>query len=170
MPVADAVREVGVAVGGGWREAARRGLYVRGEGTVRAVLDRSGLRARLDAALPRAWAALRVGARAEGVGDGVLDLDLAAVAHTWTAFRSRRVEPATGLLALPDPGGPLGIRVPAQATLGLEATATFSARASVFLRYENALAGRATAGALVTQGEPLPGHVLRFGVFWALVN
>lgn len=170
VAVPEAVREVGVAVGAGWRDGAPRGVYVRAEGTARAVLDRSGLRDRLDRALPRAWGALRLGLRAEGVGDGVLDLDLAAVANGWTAFRSRRVEPATGLLALPENGGPLGLDLPAQATLGLEATATFSARAALFLRYENALAGRATAGAVVTQGEPLPGHVLRFGVFWALVD
>ena len=173
------VREAGLAVAVGWRERAARGLYVRGEGSTRAVLDASAnsaqaaaddLRQRLDAALPRAWAALRVGLRAEGVGDGVLDLDLAAVGHGWTAFRSRRVEPATGLLALPEPGAALGVEIPTQATLGLEATATFSARASIFLRYDNALGGRVTAGALQTQGEPLASHVLRFGVFWALVN
>ena len=60
--------------------------------------------------------------------------------------------------------------MPARGTLGLEATATFSARASLFLRYDNALADRVYDGALVTLGEPLAPHVLRFGVFWALVN
>ena len=40
----------------------------------------------------------------------------------------------------------------------------------MFLRYENALAERATVGAAVVQGEPLTPHVLRFGVFWALLN
>jgi hypothetical protein len=165
------VREAGAAVTAGWREGARRGLYVRAEGTARTLLGADDdLRQRLDAALPRAWGALRLGLRAEDVGDGVLDLDLAAVARGWTAFRSRRVEPTTGLLALPEPGTSLGIDIPAQATLGLEATATFSARASLFLRYDDALAERVTPGTLATQGEPLPGHILRFGVFWALVN
>lgn len=167
----EAVQEVGVAASVGWRERAPRGVYLRAEGTARALLDadRSDLTRRLGGALPGAWGAVRLGLRAEGVGDDVLDLDLAAVGHGWTRFRSRRVEPATGLLALPQPGAALGIEIPAQATLGLEATATFSARASIFLRYDNALAERATPGALVTQGEPLPGHVLRFGVFWALL-
>ena len=171
LDVPGPLREGGVGVGAGWRERAARGLYVRAEGTVRAVQDAGGgVRARLDAALPRAWGAARVGLRAEGVGDGVLDLDLAAVGRGWTAFRGRRVEPATGLLALPAASGPFAVDLPAQAVVGLEATATFSARASVFVRYDNALAERAAFGAAVVQGEPLPPHLLRFGVFWALLN
>ncbi len=167
-----AVRQGGVTGALGWREAARRGVYARAEGTTRILADpaQSALHARLDEALPRAWGTVRLGLRAEDVGDGVLDLDLAAVGTGWTAFRSRWTEPTTGLLALPDPSSHFGIALPAQATLGLEATATFSAQASLFLRYENALGERVTSGALVTQGEPLPPHTLRFGVFWAMLN
>ncbi|MDT0631389.1 hypothetical protein [Rubrivirga litoralis] len=169
--VPGALREGGVGVSAGWREAARRGFYVRGEGTARALAGaEDGLPARLDAALPRVWGALRIGVRAEGVGDGVLDLDLAAVGRAWSAFTGRRIEPATGLLALPAPAGPFAVALPAQATLGLEATATFSERASIFLRYDNALAERVTTGAAVLQGEPLAPHVFRFGVFWALLD
>ena len=167
----ETVREGGLGVGAGWRERAVRGLYARTEATARALAGANdGLPARLDAALPRAWGAVRLGLRAEGVGDGVLDLDLAVVGRGWTAFTSRRLDPVTGLLALPGPDGPFAVPLPAQATLGGEATATFGDRASVFLRYENALAERATVGAAVVQGEPLTPHVLRFGVFWALLN
>ena len=167
-----AVRQGGLGVSVGWREGARRGLYVSLDGTTRAVAGTStDLLGRLDAALPRAWGTVRVGLRAEDVGDDdVLDLDLAAVALGWGDLRGVRVEPATGALALPTPGGDLGLDLPARATLGLEATATFSARASLFLRYDHVLGERAYRGALVTQGEPLPPHVLRFGVFWALLN
>ena len=155
----------------GWREATRRGLYASVQATARAVSDPAdGLRQRLDAALPRMWGATRVGVRAEGVGDGVLDLDLAAVGRGWTAFRSRLVDPATGLVVLPLAGDPLGVELPARGTLGLEATATFSAQTSLFLRYDHALGNRLYDGAIVTQGEPLAPHVLRFGVFWALLN
>ena len=165
------VRRGGLAAEVGWRESARRGVYARVGGTAQRVSDPAGdVRQRLDAALPRAWGTARVGVRAEDVGSGVLDLDLAAVATGWTAFRSRSVEPATGALVLPEPGGPLGVGVPAQVVVGAEATATFSARTSLFLRYDNALAGRLTDGAFVTQGEPLPPALLRFGVFWALLN
>ncbi|WP_420455425.1 hypothetical protein [Rubrivirga sp.] len=165
-----AVAQGGVAVSVGWRESARRGVYVRADGTARVVSDPSSdLRSRLDAALPRVWGTGRVGLRAEDVGDGVLDLDLAVVAQAWTAFRSRRVEQATGALALPVPGAALGAELPARALVGLEATATFSARASLFVRYDHALGERAVDAVLV-QGEPLPPHVLRFGVFWALLN
>ena len=155
----------------GWRETARRGLYARLGATARAVADAAdGLRQCVDESLPRAWARARLGLRAEGVGDGVLDLDLAAVGLAWTPFRSRLVEPSTGVLALPLPGAPLGAELPARGTLGLEATATFSARASLFVRYDHALGDRLYDGAIVTQGEPLAPHVLRFGVFWALLN
>ncbi|MGB3544718.1 hypothetical protein, partial [Rubrivirga sp.] len=161
----------GVALEVGWRERTRRGLYARVGGAARTVLEaETDVQRRWDEALPRAWGRARIGVRAEGVGDGVLDLDLAVVAEGWTAFWSRRVEPVTGALVLPDPTSRLGIEIPGRAVLGLEATATFSARASLFLRYDNALAGRVYSGALVTQGEPLSPPTVRFGVFWALLN
>ena len=163
-------RQGGVSVGLGWRERVRRGAYASLGGTARAVIDRStDLRGRLDAALPRVWATGRLGVRAEDIGDGVVDLDLAVASTAWTAFRSVRVEPATGALVLPEPGASLGFELPARALVGLEATVTFSAQASLFVRYDHALGERAY-GAVVTQGEPLPPHVLRFGVFWALLN
>ena len=155
----------------GWRERARRGVYARLHATARTVAGPpDGVRPRIEAALPRLWGGARLGVRAEGVGDGVLDLDLAAVGRGWTAFRSRSVEPVTGLLVLPEPGAPLGLTLPARGTLGLEATATFSARASLFVRYDHALGDRLYDGALVVQGEPLAPHVVRFGVFWALLD
>ena len=161
----------GAAATASWRETARRGFYVRLDAATRAVVSAAdSLRQRVDAALPRVWAGARVGVRAEGVGDGVLDLDLAAVGHGWTGFRSRLVEPVTGVLVLPQPGAPLGLELPMRGTLGLEATATFSARASLFVRYDHVLGDRLVDGAIVTQGEPLAPHVLRFGVFWALLN
>lgn len=164
------VQQGGVSIAVGWRERVRRGVYASLGGTVRALTDAStDLRGRLDAALPRAWATGRLGVRAEDIGDGVIDVDLAVASTAWTAFRSVRVDPATGALVLPEPGASLGYEIPARARVGLEATATFSAQASLFVRYDHALGERAY-GALVTQGEPLPPHVLRFGVFWALLN
>ena len=165
-----AVFQGGAGLGVGWRETVRRGFYARLDGTARALADPStDLLTRLDAALPRVWGVGRLGVRAEDVGDGVLDLDLAVVTQAWTAFRSRRVDPATGALVLPEAGTPIGTELPARALVGLEATATFSALASLFLRYDHAL-GERVVGAAVTAGEPLPPHVLRFGVFWALLN
>ncbi|PAP76132.1 hypothetical protein [Rubrivirga marina] len=164
------IRQGGISMGGGWRERVRRGFYANVRGTARAVLSSgSDLHDRIDASLPRVWATGRLGVRAEDIGDGVVDVDLAVASTAWTAFRSVRVEPATGALVLPEPGGSLGFELPARALVGLEATATFSAQASLFVRYDHALGERAY-GAVVTQGEPLPPHVLRFGVFWALLN
>ena len=110
---------------------------------------------------------LTVGTRAAGVG-GVVDLDLRATARGWSGFRSRVVEPATGLLALPETGTPLGGGVPPRAVFDVWATASFGSRAVVRLGVENAL-GNAVDAAVVA-GETLAGPVLRFGVFWALLD
>lgn len=152
-----------------WREAARRGLYARAETTAGGSLrpGASPLHRREAASLPRVHATLRVGTRATNVRN-VVDLDLAAIGRAWTGFRSRVVEPATGLLALPDPDAALGYLVPARGTLGLVATATFRHRATVVLALDHV--GAQVAPALVVPGEPLPGPTLRFGVFWALLD
>ena len=152
------------------RERTTRGFYGRLEATAQVALspDSSGLARRDADALPALRAEVRVGTRASGVGGGVLDLDLAVVGRAWTAFRSRVVEPVTGRLALPDPVSALGAELPARGVLGVEATATFVDRATVFLQVDHALGQ--IAGAAVVQGEPLAPRVLRFGVFWALLD
>ncbi|GAB5533960.1 MAG: hypothetical protein Rubg2KO_02090 [Rubricoccaceae bacterium] len=163
---------IGATLNLSWRDEAARGLYVRSSitGTHAPNRGTSALR-QLDAeSLPTFWGRLRLGLRATNVGSSVADLDLALVAHGWSAFRSLVVVPATGQLALPDPTTSLGAELPARGTLSAEATATFSARASVFLRYDNALATRLYDGARVIQGEPIPATALRFGVFWALLD
>ena len=166
------VQRVGATLGVGWRDDVARGLYVRGAATLSQALDAdaSPLHRRDADALPRAWGRLRVGLRAESVGANAADLDLALVAHGWSAFRSRVIEPSTGLLALADPDGVFGGVLPARGTLDAEATATFNDRATVFLRYENGLATRLYDGARLTQGEPIPSTLLRVGVFWALLD
>ncbi len=158
-----------VTVRATWREARPRGVYARAEGTAGGLVapGADSLAQRIDGSLPRLWGALRVGTRAENVG-GVVDLDLAATARAWTAFRSRIVEPSTGALALPEPGATLGYAVPARGAVSLAATATFSGRASVYLGIDNVFGEGVPA--LVVPGEPLPGAVLRFGVFWALLD
>ena len=163
---------VGATLGVGWRDDVDRGLYARGATTVSQALDAdaSPLHRRDADALPRVWGRLRIGLRAESVGANAADLDLAIVAHGWSAFRSRVIEPSTGLLALPDPDGVFGGTLPARGTLDAEATATFNDRATVFLRYENGLATRLYDGARLTQGEPIPSTLLRVGVFWAFLD
>ncbi|HEX8385483.1 MAG TPA: hypothetical protein VF576_04825, partial [Rubricoccaceae bacterium] len=159
----------GLQVSGGFRETTARGLYGELATTALASLrpDASPLHRREADALPRLRAVVRVGTRATGVG-GVLDLDLAVVGQAWSAFRGRVVEPVTGLLALPDPDAELGAVLPARGVLGAEATATFSRRATVFLQVDHAVGQ--VVGAAVVQGEPLPVRVVRFGVFWALLD
>ncbi|HEX8298077.1 MAG TPA: hypothetical protein VF594_02870 [Rubricoccaceae bacterium] len=153
-----------------FRSTAARGLYATLAATAHVPIraDASPLARRDADALPRLHGAFRLGTRAAGIGDGVLDLDLALVGRAWTAFRGRIVEPRTGLLALPDPGADFGTLLPARGVLGAEATATFSRRATVFLQIDHALGE--FVGAAVVQGEPLPIRVVRFGVFWALLD
>jgi len=158
-----------VTLGAAWRDGTARGVYVRADATAGAALraDASPLHRREADALPAFHGALTVGTRVVSVGD-VVDLDLRATARGWSGFRSRVVEPATGLLALPEAGTPLGAGVPARAAADVWATASFGARAIVRLGVENIL-GEAVDAALVP-GEPLDGPVLRFGVFWALLD
>ena len=159
-----------------FRPAAARGIYATLAATAHVPFraDASPLARRDADALPRLRGDLRVGTRATGIGrrgdggPGVLDLDLAVVVRAWSAFRGRVVEPRTGLLALPDPASAFGAVLPARGTLGAEATATFSRRATVFLQIDHALGE--VVGAAVVQGEPLPIRVVRFGVFWALLD
>ncbi|HEX9953147.1 MAG TPA: hypothetical protein VGB53_15360 [Rubricoccaceae bacterium] len=158
------------------RPAAARGVYATLAATAHLPFrpDASPLARRDADALPRLRGDLRVGTRATGIGSrgdggpGVLDLDLAVVVRSWSSFRGRVVEPRTGLLALPDPATAFGAVLPARGTLGAEATATFSRRATVFLQIDHALGQ--VVGAAVVQGEPLPIRVVRFGVFWALLD
>ncbi len=158
-----------VALGAAWRDRARRGVYARADATAGGAFraDASPLHRREADALPALYGALTVGTRAVSVG-GVVDLDLRATARGWSGFRSRAAEPATGLLALPEAGTPLGAGVPPRAVLDAWATASFGSRAVVRLGVENAL-GAAVDAALVA-GEPLDGPALRFGVFWALLD
>ena len=167
---ASALTSGGVTATLGFRAAAARGVYARLAATSHPAFraGASDLARREADALPRLRADVRIGTRAAGVGDGVLDLDVALVGRAWTAFRGRVVEPRTGLLALPDPATAFGAVLPARGTLGAEATATFSRRATVFLQIDHALGE--IVGAAVVQGEPLPIRVVRFGVFWALLD
>ena len=166
-----AVTAVGSALTLGLRAAAERGVYARATVAAARTLGAGGPLARREAdALPAARLDVRVGARARDVGDGVLDLDLGVQAAGWTAFHSRLLEPTTGALALPDPSSVFGRELPARGTVGLDLTATFVNRATVFLRYDHALGGRLYDGATVTQGEPLADTAFRFGVFWALLD
>ncbi|MEO0558782.1 MAG: hypothetical protein AAF170_11435 [Bacteroidota bacterium] len=169
VPTAD---RMGATAALSWRDEVARGVYVRSSVTATRALNlgTSALRQLEAESLPALWGRLRLGLRATNLGNGVADLDLALVAHGWSAFRGLVAVPATGQMALPDPTTLLGSELPARGTLGAEATVTFGARASVFLRYDNALATRLYDGARVVQGEPIPATALRFGVFWALLD
>ena len=165
----EALSALGLTASVGVRERTACGLYGRLATTLHTPLNAGDSEvARRDvAALPRLRANLRVGTRASGIND-VLDLDLAVVGRAWSRFYGTAVEPRTGLLALSDPATSLGAVLPASGTLGIEAVATFADRATVFLQIDHVL-GQAR-GAAVVQGEPLAPRVLRFGVFWALLD
>ena len=84
-------------------------------------------------------------------------LDLAVVGQAWTAFRGRVARAADRPARAPRSDVPSGAVLPARGTLGVEATATFSRRATVFLQLDHALGQQ--VGAAVVQGEPLPVRV-----------
>ena len=152
----------------GWRDRAARGLYVRTQANAHVFLnpDDSPLHGREAEAVPPLWGHARLGWRALGLFDGSLDLDLALRSRFWAAFRSRVLHAPTALYALPPPDAR---PADARATLDVLAEAGIGGgRATVFVLYENALAGRAYPGAYVVPVHPLPEPRLRFGVFWLL--
>ena len=154
----------------GWRDRARRGVYLHTRANAHAFLNRADgdLHAREAAAVPPFWGDARLGFRALALFDGNLDLDLAARGRAWSAFRSRALSAPTALYALPVSGARL---VGANGTLDFVFEAAIGrGRATVFVLYENVLASRAYAGALVVPTYPLPDPRLRFGVFWLLPN
>ena len=154
----------------GWRESTRRGVYASAQATARAVSARRRPAPRIDRALPRAWGTVRVGVRAEDIGRRRAGPGPGRRRAGLDALPQPAGGPGDGPAGAAAPGDPLGVASPLRAPLGLEATATFSAQTSLFIRYDHALGDRLYDGAIVTQGEPLAPHVLRFGVFWALLN
>ena len=155
----------------GWRENAASGLYATAGLTATAWpgADDSplALSGKIAESVPALYGSARLGARATRVGTGTAALDLGATARGWSAFRGVRVHPATGLLAL---ASPEAARLPARVLLDLDASVTFSQRATVSVRWENILSGLLYDGAALVQGEPLAASQLRFGVFWALTE
>jgi hypothetical protein len=98
---------------------------------------------------------------------GDLDFDAYAEAIAWSAFRSRTLEPQSGLLTVPLEDsrefGPSG-----RINLVLEASIR---EASVFLLYENILSGTALmTGNLIVPDYPLPARRFRIGVYWPIMD
>lgn len=170
------LRHALATVGVDFRADAPQGLYVTTDVTFRTALDAdaSVFQRREADALPRVWGRTRLGFRALGLFQGALDLDLAADARGWSAFRGRLFHAPTGLFALADPSD--AVPVPARGTVDLVAEARLQRRASFFLALDHALAGLAYPGVFVVPGSvggnvhPLPGRRLRFGVFWVLFD
>ena len=154
----------------GWRDRARRGLYVRVRANAHALLnpDDSDFHRREAEAVPPLWGHARLGIRALGLFENNLDLDLAVRARGWLAFRSRVLHAPTALYALPAADAR---ELPTRGTLDavIEA-AVGKGRATVFLAYENFLASRAYDGAVIVPVYPLANPRLRFGIFWLLPN
>ena len=163
------VGTVGLAGGIGWREGSASGVYLRSRLSASAWPFRgaTALGDQMAEAAPALHGSARLGFRATRVGTGTAALDTGLMVRGWSAFRGVRLHPATGLLALERTASP---RLPARAVLDLDARVTFGTRATVAVTWENVLSGLLYSGARVVQGEPLPGRLLRFGVFWAFVE
>lgn len=153
-----------------FREDEPRGPYGHVWAAAQRVVsdDGSSLLRREAEALPEAWGHARIGWRFAALFDGETDLDLFARGRAWSAFRSRVPHRPTGLMALPAPDAPT---VGASGALDLVAQAALGrGRATVFVSYENALAGVAYPGTFVVPVYPLATPALRIGIFWVLAN
>lgn len=147
-----------------WREASRRGLYAALSGNLRLWNgDAEDLLPRRES-LPDRWVTLRAGARLS-LFSGDLLLHGFLQGRAWSAFRSRTLDPATGLLVLP--GDPL-LTPEASGTLDAYLEARVRSATIVFA-YENALSGtELMRGTLNVPVYPLPAQRFRFGVYWPI--
>ncbi|HEX9660394.1 MAG TPA: putative porin, partial [Rhodothermales bacterium] len=151
----------------GWREVAERGLYSDLQATFEAAdaADGDPFLTALDESVPSFRAGIRIGTRYL-LFAGDLDLDLYVLGRYWSSFRSRVYDPVTGLLALGNGGtrtignsGTLDVRVAA----GIRS-------ATLFVGFENVLAGTSYPGAVLVAPYPLTARAVRFGVFWPIDN
>lgn len=152
-----------------WRETPENGLSLASSVTVSTwpIRGPTEIPDRMAEAAPAVFGHVRLGYRARRVGTGTAALDAGATVRGWTAYRGVRVHPATGLLALARTDAP---RLPARATLDLDAQVAFGTRARVAVVWSNVLSGLLYDGVRTVQGEPLPARHLRFGVFWAFTE
>lgn len=167
MRASGALTMLGARATVGWREGSDSGLYSTASAAVTSWSGNDPLASRMDEAAPTLHGRARLGVRATRVGTGTAALDAGATVRAWSAFRSVRLHPATGLVAL---ASPEAARLPARPVLDLDASVTFGTRARLAVTWENVLAGSLYNGAALVQGEPLAPSQLRFGVFWALTE
>jgi hypothetical protein len=163
-------RRVTASLGLGFRDTGARGVYATAQATAYRFLNAgdSDLHRRAAEALPELWGSGRLGVRAPRMFGGSLDADLYVRARGWPAFRGRVLHAPTALFGLPE--GPMPT-VPARAVLDAVFQGGLGGgRATVFVAYENALAGVAYPGVYVVPVYPLARPALRVGLFWLLPN
>ncbi len=149
----------------GWRRQTQRGVYATAQPSLFAVSNTAGIaQERVQESLPRWTVQGRLGARFRLFDE--LDLDAYLTGRFWAANRSRLYHPQTGLFVIPQttdlaygPSGSMDVHLEA----GLRG-------ARLFLSWENALAGLTYAGTLVVPVYPLPERLVRFGVYWPILN
>ncbi|MEX0747264.1 MAG: hypothetical protein WD275_04630 [Rhodothermales bacterium] len=158
----------GAYMDAGWRRDADRGFYLTLQPSLVRFLnpDHSPLHRRSAESLPSLFGRARFGMRYL-LFRGDLDLDLYAEGLAWSVFRSRTLEPQSGLLTVPLENsrefGPSG-------TINLVLEAGIR-EAKVFLVYENVLSGTALmSGNLIVPDYPLPARRFRVGVFWPIMD
>ena len=168
------VQRAGLTLSLGWREDARRGLYVTGRGTLLESLraNESPLHARLARTLPRAYGEGRIGARFVLFTD--LTTDLYVRARGWTAMNSRWFHPPTGRLVVPPRQAPIpnapGLDVGPSGTVDVRAEVQLRS-AQLFFTFQNIQAGtQLQPGTFVVPVYPLPPQQFRFGVFWPIFD
>ncbi len=151
----------------GFRRHAERGIYLTAQPTVFGMMNvNTEPLSRYDASLPDLYAVAQIGARYL-IFSGDLDLDVAIRARYWNDFVGRSLHTQTGLLVLPTSSA---TTVKASTALDLIVTAGVRT-ATFFIGYENFLAGTsALPGNLLVPVYPLADRLIRFGVFWPILN
>jgi hypothetical protein len=89
-----------------------------------------------------------------------------AVGRFWSSFSSRRYDPVTGVLALPEAGART---IGNSGTLDLRIEAGIRS-ATAFVGFENVLAGLSYPGTTLVPNYPLAAQAFRFGILWPIDN
>ncbi len=157
----------------GIREFSRRGLYIWTEATFSqyagdkdAVGETAGLDLLLEESVPSLFGRAAIGIRGRMFKDD-LDGDLSIRARAWTEHRGLRLNPQSGLLALPEVDSR-----PIDQSMVLDLVGIAHIRgATLTVSLENFLSGTViTRGNQLVPDYPYPERRLRFSVFWPIFD
>ena len=158
---------MGVSAELGWRSERGSGLYAAISPTlqVSSTSTDDPILHGLANSLPELHGWARFGIR-KLLFQGDLDADLYLIGRAWSSFQGRAYDPVHALMVLPEVDARA---VDASGTVDIRLEAGIR-EATLYVSYDNALAGLLYSGALTVPVYPLADRAFRFGVQWPIWN